>query len=213
MHWCVNDSEGFNNTDYPELKVIGITGGIGSGKSVVSRILRCNGYTVYDCDMQAKILMNEHSSLKKRLYGILGKNAYCSDGKINRAYVSEKIFNDFDVRRKVNVLVHSEVRNHISTLLEIHKGLFFIESAIPATGGLIPLCDAIWNVESPLQLRIDRVKKRDSITKEDIEKKIKSQEKEFSLLPSDKTAHILNDGKKSLIIQIINLLNKNYKRC
>lgn len=90
--------------------VICITGGIGSGKSVVSRVLRLNGYPVYDCDSEAKVLMETDPEVREGLKKILGNDAFFNNGKLNRKFVASIIFSDSEKRREVNGLVHEAVR-------------------------------------------------------------------------------------------------------
>ena len=187
---------------------IGITGGIGSGKSVVSRVLRCNGLRVFDCDYEAKKIMSEDSSVKKALVGKLGKSIYDEDGKLNRGKLAELLFCDVKIREYVNQVVHAAVRNDIKKWRKEIKGWFFIESAILATGGLIPFCDRIWLITAPLEERIKRVMKRDSASLESIEKRIDSQKNEFSQLENKNTLVLENDNITPLLPEVLKQTNK-----
>lgn len=190
---------------------IGITGGIGSGKSVVSRVLRCNGFKVYDCDYQAKELMTSDLNLKKALISNLGERSYDSDGKLNRREVARIIFEDAEKRETVNALVHAAVRKDIKTDREEEKGYFFIESAIIFTGGIADFCDKIWYVTASLKTRFDRVSRRDHISEHEIMKRIQSQEKEFEHLPTDKTIVFNNENNNPILVKILDLTSKlNY---
>lgn len=179
---------------------VGITGGIGAGKSVVSRILRCNGYQVYDCDLEAKVLMNKDDVLKKALRVRVDPKIYNENGCVDKKYLSENLFLNADLRKKVNSLVHKAVREDIKK--KNHGGILFIESAILATGQLIPLCDYIWIIESPVHLRLKRAVQRDCTTPEHIKMRMETQKKEFERIPTEKLVYLYNDDMHSLLLQI-----------
>lgn len=188
-------------------KIIGITGGIGSGKSVVSRLLRCNGLPVYDCDFEAKRIMTQDSEIKKRLIEELGPSVYNEDGTLNRKEMAAAIFNDRDKRESVNKIVHDAVRNDIRRRASLLPGDFFVETAIPVTGEIAPLCYEIWLVSAPEKERIIRVEKRDNMSRSDILKRMKAQENEFSGLDNEKVSLIVNDDHHSLLSELFLLLN------
>lgn len=190
------------------MKVIGITGGIGSGKSIVARVLRCNGFNVYDCDSEAKRLMTNDPHLKSSLIKELGWDIYLNDGQLNKQKLSKLLFSDDRVRNFVNHNVHSAVRRDIREKVNTGTNYFFIESAILATGGITSMCDEIWVIKSPESERIRRVESRDGLKKEEIERRISAQQQEFSLLPVDKMRIIENDIHTSLLNQIFNFLKK-----
>ena len=205
--FATEELRGFPVCDF-DRKTVGITGGIGSGKSVVSRILRCNGYSVYDCDREAKILMNQDAEIVRSLREIAGDEVYSNDGFLNRKYLAERLFADVELRLKVNALVHEAVRNDLKRCKEHLNGIFFIESAIMSTAGIDDLCDEIWLVEADENTRITRVKSRDNLSIDEIKKRIESQKNEFDRLPETKTVRILNDGDSGLIIEILNNLHR-----
>ncbi len=94
-------------------ELIGITGGIGSGKSVVSRILRLNGEMVYDCDTEARRIMETDEAVIGQLRALLGEEAYTSDGHLNKPHVA-RIFTDATLRNAVNAIVHAAVRHDLN---------------------------------------------------------------------------------------------------
>lgn len=196
------------NTKTMRRKVIGITGGIGSGKSVVSRVLRCNGFEVYDCDSKAKWLMNTDTGLKEALIDHFGPEIYGKNG-LNREKLAAIIFSDSSERSFVNTLVHSAVRKDIDSHIKQGSGDFFIEAALLPTSGLDNECDRVWLVEAPLEVRIKRVEKRDGKDVSEIEKRIESQDHEFDSLPSDKTIIIENNGYSPILVNILELTDKN----
>ena len=187
---------------------IGITGGIGSGKSVIARILRCNGFIVYDCDSEARELMNSSLSLKNALKEKFGEDIYLPEGTLDRKKLASIIFYDAEEREYVNGIVHEAVRQDILKLRKEKPGYFFIEAAILGSGGLAPFCDSIWVVEAPLEERYERVKSRDTLSYEEIEKRIESQKKELTLLRNDNLIYIMNDGKHPVLPEVLKLTDK-----
>lgn len=187
------------------VKKIGITGGIGAGKSIVSRLLRLKGFTVYDCDSAARSLMEQDPEVRNALIELLGTDAF-QDNHLNRQFVAERIFGDKELRERVNKVVHKAVREDFLRMADREEGAVFIESAIPVTGGLVPLMDEIWVVEADEATRIERVKKRNGLSEEQIAARINSQQREFDSLPAEKTRYIDNDGDSSLILAVDRLL-------
>lgn len=190
------------------LDTIGITGGIGAGKSVVSRILRCNGFWVYDCDWEAKKLMTNDTRVKSALISKLGKNIYFKDGNLNRSRLADIIFNNENARNYVNSIVHAAVRENILIQRKKCKEYFFIESAIIVTGNLENLCNKIWIITSPLDERIKRVIKRDNENIDSIYKRIEAQKSELDRLDKSKTLIIENNNNISLLSVVLKITQK-----
>ncbi|MDE6006328.1 MAG: dephospho-CoA kinase [Muribaculaceae bacterium] len=198
-----------------ELRVIGITGGIGSGKSVVSRILRCQGFEVYDCDSEARVIMDHSEPLKRDIAALFGKECIRPDGSINRPVVGRHVFSDESKRRWLNSKVHELVRNHIASRLKVASrqiqnqdapGIFFVESAILNTGGITPMCSEVWHVESPVDVRSRRVVLRDGMSFADVKVRIEAQLAEYDDFGDIPTVRIINDGSESLLFQIETLI-------
>ena len=187
---------------------IGITGGIGSGKSVVSRVLRCNGFPVYDCDFEAKYIMVTDPEVKQSLIKRLGKDIYETDGSLNRRKLSSLLFKDNEVRNYVNGIVHSAVREDIKRKRSFITGKFFIESAIIVTGGLEPLCNEIWIINAPLEKRIERVIKRDNTDRKSVEERINTQQAELTLIKNTKIIELQNNDFTPLLPLILKLTHK-----
>lgn len=166
--------------------IIGITGGIGSGKSVVSRILRLKGLPVYDCDLEARRLMEGNGVLREGIRLVAGREAYREDGSLDRALLGQKLFTDPVIRGEINRLVHSAVRNHLAAWSEgcrkSSMEAIFVESAIIVSSGLAEMCDQIWNVTAPEKIRIKRVMLRNGITLQQARDRIESQQEESRLL-------------------------------
>lgn len=189
-------------------KTIGITGGIGSGKSIVSRILRCNGFRVYDCDSRARILMEKSCSVISALTEKLGPETYLKDGRLNKPFVSNLIFSDKEARLFVNSVVHKAVCEDIIEERKKIDAVFFVESAILVTSGLIKICDEVWLVEASSDTRLRRVGKRDNIDKDRILKIMESQRKDLEFNNTEKVLVIDNDGDKPILPYILKITDK-----
>lgn len=192
---------------------IGITGGIGSGKSVVSRILRCNGEKVYDCDSRAKWLMNNDPLLKEALKADVGNEVYDDSGRLNRKYLADRLFADLEIRILVNSIVHEAVREDIERRRRQIEGLFFIESAILATAHLDVFCNQIWLINASFEERLKRIHQRDNLSIEEINKRIESQASELSLLPQDKVVVIENNPDSLLLDSVLFKIDKYKPDC
>ncbi len=189
--------------------IIGITGGIGSGKSVVSRILRLNNERVYDCDTEARRLMECDEQLICNLTDILGEETFGGEGRLNRKYVAEKIFGDEKIRSAVNKVVHRAVKEDFMRYASLNGGRVFCESAILATAGFDKICHKIWLVTAPESERIERVILRNGLSREEIEKRMASQKIEFDHLPVDKVVELQNGPNDLLLPQIYGLIKSN----
>lgn len=186
--------------------VIGITGSIGAGKSVVSRILRLWDLDVYDCDYAAKEIMNFDSGLRAELIDLLGAEAY-NDRGLCREYVAGKIFGDSRLREAMNAKVHHMVMVDFEKFAETCNGkLVFCESAILGSSGFSCFCDSIWMVTAPSEVTIPRVMKRNGLTTEQIMSRLKTQENETEHLPPQKIKTIENWGDTGLLNKIKELL-------
>lgn len=187
-------------------RIIGITGGIGSGKSVVSRILRLNGERVYDCDSEARRLMESDPEVKDRLRSLLGEGAYTASGRLDRGYVASAIFSDSVLRDGVNRIVHAAVKEDFLRFVESSDRISFCESAILATSHLDELCGSIWLVTAPEQQRIERVRRRNGLPDEEILRRIESQRDEFKSLPAGKVVGIMNGDDDMILPRLQELL-------
>ncbi len=157
------------------MKIVGLTGGIGSGKTTVSKMFNELGIPVYIADIEAKKLTNSSDLIKKELIGILGEEAYLK-GMLNKKYVANLIFNDKELLEKVNSIIHPRVAEHFNNWCEKQKTSYIIkEAAILFENEGYKSCDFTVLITAPLQERIKRVLERDSITEKEIEDRIKNQ--------------------------------------
>ena len=113
------------------VKIIGVTGGIGSGKSTVSQFIEEAGFPVYYSDIRAKTIVNDDAELQKSIKALLGENSYDENGFYNRRYVGEIIFHDEDLRLKLNSLIHPAVKVNFERWVSEQKTDFvFKETAL-----------------------------------------------------------------------------------
>ena len=155
--------------------VVGLTGGIGSGKTTIGKQFESFGIPVYIADDEAKALMNRSKVIKRKLIKLFGKPAY-KDDKLNRPYLSSKIFNDKELLDKMNAIVHPKVASHFKRWLKKQKAPYTIkEAAIIFEHNMEDQYDFIITVIADEDLRIERVVDRDNTTEEKIRAIIKNQ--------------------------------------
>lgn len=187
---------------------IGITGGIGSGKSYVCRRLGERGISVYDCDAAAKRIMRSSPGIRQALTSLIGSNAY-EGGTLNKAAVAAFLLASEDNARAIDAIVHPAVADDF-----VSSGSSWMECAILYESGFDRLVDRVVAVIAPEEVRIARIMQRDGITREKAMEWISRQ------MPQDDVARragyvIINDGTCDVdrqINEIINKLNLN-KTC
>lgn len=192
-------------------RLIAIAGGIGSGKSVVSSIIRILGYKVYDCDSEAKRLMNTNTAIQGELVENFGPQSVLNDGTINKKYISSVVFGNEDALNKLNSIVHPRVKDDIVNQAKcVMQSIMFVETAILLQSNLLDIIDDVWVVEAPENVRINRVMKRNAMCEEDVIKRIKAQDgQDYNTLKSVKT--IVNDGVAPLFPQVEKLVKEILK--
>ncbi|MDE6485710.1 MAG: dephospho-CoA kinase [Duncaniella sp.] len=184
---------------------VAVTGGIGSGKSVVSRILAAMGYEVYDCDRNARLLMDGSDEIKRLIADRISEDAI-ADGVIDRRKLGEIVFNDPMMLSRLNSIVHGAVRDHFTEYRKNHSGLIFFETAILSESGFDTLAQRVWEVIAPQELRIERVMKRNNLTRKEVEVRIASQSSTAAAHFHSSVDTIVNDGAMSLLQQVTKLL-------
>jgi dephospho-CoA kinase len=188
-------------------KTIGITGGIGSGKSIVSRILQLMGYPVYSSDQRAKEIMHEDLSLVADLKNLFGEEAYL-DSNLNRPYIAAQIFRDDSKRIAMNELVHPAVRADFQNWIKQQKSpLVFQESALLFETGSYKLFDGVILVSAPEEVRMKRVKERDQLSDQQVQARFNAQMPEEEKMKLTDLV-IQNDGNHLLVPQILDLLKR-----
>ncbi|HOJ37828.1 MAG TPA: dephospho-CoA kinase [Ignavibacteriales bacterium] len=157
--------------------VVGITGGIGSGKSTFCEILEKNGYPVLNADALAKSIMAENEKVKNDIITAFGEIAY-QDGKINASFLGNLVFNDYEKLKLLNSIVHpvviKEIKNKVEKLKENNR-IIFVESALIYEANFDEMFDFIILIYSSIKDRIARIAQRNNLSEEEILKRINSQ--------------------------------------
>ena len=187
---------------------IGITGGIGSGKSVVARLFALHGIPVYIADTQAKLLMNTSDEIKKALIGMFGTSIYTSSDGLDRKKMASLIFTDKRLLQKVNEVIHPVVIKDFLRWAEGQKTkICLMESAILFESGMDKLMERTVLVSASMEERIQRAMLRDQSDRKAITDRLQNQQPDEE---KAKLVHhvILNDNSRSLIAQVEELLQK-----
>ena len=182
---------------------IGITGGIGSGKSYVCRYLKQLGYDVFDCDSEAKQLMLNSPDIRQQLTDLIGPDTYSVDGRLNKSAVTHFLLSSSRHARAIDKIVHPAVFEAFR-----QSGLNVMESAILFESGAYKLVDKVIAVIAPKELRLQRVMQRDDITREQAQQWMNRQMPQKDLI-SKADFVIINDGETDIDKQI----NKILKQC
>jgi len=157
------------------MKIVGLTGGIGSGKTTIANLFRGLGVPIYISDQEAKRLMHDHKMLKSQIIALLGEDAYV-DNSLNRAWIADKVFGDETLLKRLNVLVHPVVAKDFLTWSQKQKGAYVIKevAVLFETGGQ-HYCDITLLVTAPKEERIARVMKRDQVSRAQVEERLRHQ--------------------------------------
>lgn len=193
--------------------IIGITGGIGSGKSTIAKELSRRGFAVYDCDREAKRIIAENKDVQAAIIQLLGPEAFRdvqrTDGRCtkeyNTAYVAQRVFADAHLLTSLNAIIHPAIKADILSLPSTGRlggaPVLFIESAILIEAGLDTICDKVVVIEAPEEVRIARTIERDYggvATEENINKvraRIRAQKTPATKEPQGKYYRVTNDGR------------------
>lgn len=187
---------------------IGLTGGIGSGKSIVSGLFRILDIPVYDSDARAKSLMTSDDELVESIKTVFGKQVYSPDHSLNRKLLSDIVFKDSEKLEQLNGLVHPVVMRDFGIWSGLQESAYVIlESAILIETGIYKLLHKNICVYTPADLRISRIMKRDNISFEKAMERIKNQLIDAKKLQLSDYV-IINDEKNSLIDQVLTFHNQ-----
>lgn len=182
---------------------VGITGGIGSGKSYCARYFRCLGIPFYDADTRAKLLMQSNDLLKNDLIRLLGEKIYLENGELNKPYMRKQLFNNSKIRHAINEIVHPAVGRDYEKWHRGQEASFTLkEAALLVESGSYRELDHLIMVMTPLSLRIQRVIHRDKISSEEVRQRIRSQWSDAEKLKVSDSC-IDNSGIRPLLPQII----------
>lgn len=185
---------------------VGITGGIGSGKSVVSRLLGIMGIPVYISDSESKRLTQTDSSIREGLIGVLGDCIYLN-GQLNKSLLASYMFGNPEHVKQVNGIIHPCVRNDFRAWIASQKEQHIVglESAILVEAGFEAEVDVVIMVYAPQELRLRRAMFRDMVSEQEICRRIQSQmDDEEKRLYANYVVY--NDGEQPLIPQIEKIL-------
>ncbi|MEL6811920.1 MAG: dephospho-CoA kinase [Bacteroidota bacterium] len=165
------------------MKIVGLTGGIGSGKTTVAGFFTELGVPVYIADVEAKKLTNSSPLIREELITLLGEDAYTEEG-LDRAFVADRIFTDKELLKKVNAIIHPRVADHFKEWMEGQLAPYCIkEAAILFENGGYKKCDYTILVTAPVLVRIQRVLDRDNTSQLAIEDRISNQWDDEKKLP------------------------------
>ncbi|WP_294629258.1 dephospho-CoA kinase [uncultured Bacteroides sp.] len=191
---------------------IGITGGIGSGKSVVSKLLEMMGIPVYISDAEAKRITNTNEEIRRELCALVGQEVFCN-GELNRPLLASYMFGNAEHVKQVNGIIHPRVKEDFRrwTLRWGDKPLVGMESAILIESGFRSEVDFLLTVYAPLEVRVERAVRRDGSSRELVMKRIEAQMSD-EIKRNQADFVITNDGETPLIpqvLELISLLSKN----
>lgn len=184
---------------------VGITGGIGSGKSFCARYFQALGIPLYSADDRAKELMRTDRSIKSHLTALLGEDAYLTSGELNKPFLRQQLFGNADIRKQIDAIVHPAVgKDYEQWHAAQHTPFTLKEAALLVESGSYKELDHLIMVKAPAELRFQRIMQRDKIGMEEVHKRIQSQ------WPEEKKSEaadyfIDNSGLFPLLPQIIGL--------
>lgn len=177
---------------------VGLTGGIGTGKSTVAKLFEVLGAKVFNSDNNAK-QQYFVPEIKQHVIALLGDGCYLPDGSLDKKYISAKIFSNTTLLQKLNGIIHPAVGKDFKAFVRSNQGTLIVkESALLFEVGLEKDLDRVILVTSPLELRIERVMKRDNLTREEVMNKIKSQLSESEKIK--RGALVINNNEKEFLI-------------
>ena len=193
------------------MKLIAISGGIGSGKSIVSRIVSVMGYPVYDCDSRASALMTGSDEVRQQVAEAFGVESYREDGTLNRPYLSAKVFGNDEALSRLNSIVHPATASDMLQWAEIQQKngvtMAFVETALLHTAHIDRLVDEVWHVTAPADTRVKRVMVRSGLTAQQVQNRMAAQAIEEE--PVDGEQVIINDDVTAVLPQVMRLIINN----
>jgi dephospho-CoA kinase len=188
-------------------KIVGLTGGIGSGKSIVAMVFKQLGCSVYNSDERAKAAYF-FEEVKPQVIALLGKAAYLSETSIDKSYISNTIFSNTNLLQQLNAIIHPAVKTDFQKFVHVTSSTLIIkETALLFEVNLDTSVDVVVLVTAPESLRIKRVMQRDDLTEAQVIKKIKAQLPESEKI---KRSHFVinNDEQEMLLPQVVEVFEK-----
>ncbi|WP_323787813.1 dephospho-CoA kinase [Psychroserpens sp.] len=183
------------------MTIVGLTGGIGSGKTTVAKLFESLGIPIYIADIEAKLLMNSSSEIKRDLIELFGEEAYLNN-ELNKPFIADKIFNNKTYLNKMNAIVHPKVGDHFSSWLKVQRSPYVIkEVAIIFEQQLQSQYDLIISVIANKDKRLQRVISRDQSTPDKVLAIMKNQMSDIDKAKLSDFV-IVNNDKSTLINQV-----------
>jgi dephospho-CoA kinase len=183
---------------------VGLTGGIGSGKSTVAKIFEVLGVPVYYADAAAKRLMNDDEEVRKNIITYFGKESYTND-QLNRSYIASEVFNNKEKLELLNSLTHPATIRDANVWMQQQTSSYTIkEAALIFESGSAEYLDHVIGVSTPAPLRIQRVMQRDKITREEVLQRMNRQINEDIKMKLCDTV-LFNDEQQLLVPQVLKL--------
>lgn len=187
---------------------LAVVGGIGSGKSVVSRMLGIMGVPVYDCDSRAKELMVSNPYIVKELKRMFGDECYAADGGLDRKYLASRIFVDEKNTKRVNALVHPVVKSDFSSWANAQKApVVAVETALLYESGMVDVVDKVLLVWTEKETAIRRTMQRSGMTREQVLNRMQKQMPTDDLLLLTDYS-IYNGGDNAVMPDVVELLEE-----
>lgn len=185
---------------------IGITGGIGSGKSMVASVLQTMGIPVFDCDAESKRLCAVHPGIRQQLIELVGPEVY-QGNDLNKPLLASYLFSSSSHVLQVNGIIHPVLKDYFKRWVsEQHTEMVAIESAILFEAGYDDVVDSVIMVSAPLEVRIARAMQRDGATREAIEERIRQQMDDEEKRSRSQFV-VVNDGNSPVIPQVLEIIN------
>ncbi len=193
------------------MKRVGVTGGIGSGKSLVCSLFEHLGVPVYEADTRANELIQHSSDIHRALTGLLGEKVY-RKGKLNKTFLARVLFSDAGMREQINQVVHPVVFKDFLKWSERYKEKPYViqEAAIIFESGAYRFLDDVINVYAPVKMRIARLLARDSSSTEEIRRRMHVQMTEKNRRRRAGFT-IINDGERMILPQVVRIHNELLK--
>ena len=192
--------------------LIGVTGGIGSGKSTVCRVFSCLGVPVYDADSRARWLMNNNDVLKSNIQLHFGESSY-ENGTLNREYITKIVFSDHNKLGVLNSITHPAVALDFENWVSRHSNHLYLikEAALLIGSGAFKQLDELILVTAPIKVRVKRVLKRDSQRSESQIKDIIEKQQSETEMARFSNEILQNNGLEPILSQVLKL-HKKYSK-
>lgn len=192
------------------MKIIGLTGGIGSGKSTIAAMFKNIGIPVYIADIEAKKILERSKVVRRRVISLLGEQSYTLTIP-NKKYIASKIFNDTELLEKMNAIIHPKIASHFKRWTKKQTATYCIkEAAVLFENRSYKNCDATILVTAPIDIRIARVIERDGVSKEEVKARMRHQwdDSKKALLADFTIENIFLQETQNQVLTIHNILTK-----